>query len=889
MGDNEGVNIEEATTRWNELAPKLRRAQEAYHSTGEPIMVDATYDSLIAQMRALEDRFPQLWSPQSPTMKVGAKVARGAVAELRHAERMYSLQDVFSREELATWFAGITGELPEGSRFTAEVKIDGLALNLTYRGGVLETAATRGDGVTGEDVTRNALAIQAIPARLSGEEWPELVEVRGEVYFPIAKFTEFNDLVEARNEEVARRNQEIDAYNKALRAKNAGRAKEGLAPLPRLQREGLLKTFVNPRNAAAGTMRQEDNTGFAIKSLSFIAHGIGALEGASEALQEKMATQEGVYEVFRAWGLPVSGQTRMVSTLAEIEDYLDEFQGARASLDHEFDGVVIKLEDRRVQAQLGYTARVPRWAVAYKFPPTEVQTRLLDIQVQVGRTGRVTPFAVMEPVWVDGSTVAQATLHNPFEVERKGVMIGDVVILRKAGDIIPEVVGPVLAERDGSERAFVMPTHCPACGGKIAPAKEGDKDLRCTNTRSCPAQLHQRVIHIGSRGALDIESLGEESAQWLADPDRYRADVLIALATGHAIELTDEEALAAHEAGWPLEDAADPRVRIVLTLEQRVELGITNEDGALLDPEGVIGEELQRELGIPTAQKPFLDTEAQLFALTAAGLEGVRTWLPIRLAGEHTGDWRYVRAGWTKPAWSRTGRAGEAGAGRAAEGAAPEGAARAGFEVKTISAPSKTLEKVLAEIEKAKTKELWRKLVALNIRHVGPVASRALAAHFGSLEAMLASGRAQVEAGEAPFSEIDGVGEIIGRSLLDWFEEPWHCEIVDAWRAAGVTFEDERPAGGTGTDGAEGADGVVRPFEGMTIVVTGAVEGFTRDGVAEAIMKAGGKATGSVSKKTTVVVIGENPGASKTTKAEALGIETWSAEEFLRRLGRADG
>ena len=485
MGDNEGVNIEEATTRWNELAPKLRRAQEAYHSTGEPIMVDATYDSLIAQMRALEDRFPQLWSPQSPTMKVGAKVARGAVAELRHAERMYSLQDVFSREELATWFAGITGELPEGSRFTAEVKIDGLALNLTYRGGVLETAATRGDGVTGEDVTRNALAIQAIPARLSGEEWPELVEVRGEVYFPIAKFTEFNDLVEARNEEVARRNQEIDAYNKALRAKNAGRAKEGLAPLPRLQREGLLKTFVNPRNAAAGTMRQEDNTGFAIKSLSFIAHGIGALEGASEALQEKMATQEGVYEVFRAWGLPVSGQTRMVSTLAEIEDYLDEFQGARASLDHEFDGVVIKLEDRRVQAQLGYTARVPRWAVAYKFPPTEVQTRLLDIQVQVGRTGRVTPFAVMEPVWVDGSTVAQATLHNPFEVERKGVMIGDVVILRKAGDIIPEVVGPVLAERDGSERAFVMPTHCPACGGKIAPAKEGDKDLRCTNTRSC--------------------------------------------------------------------------------------------------------------------------------------------------------------------------------------------------------------------------------------------------------------------------------------------------------------------------------------------------------------------------------------------------------------------
>lgn len=870
MGDNEGVNIEEATTRWNELAPKLRRAQEAYHSTGEPIMVDATYDSLIAQMRALEDRFPQLWSPQSPTMKVGAKVARGAVAELRHTERMYSLQDVFSREELATWFAGITGELPEGSRFTAEVKIDGLALNLTYRRGALHTAATRGDGVTGEDVTRNALAIEAIPAKLTGQDWPELVEVRGEVYFPIAKFTEFNDSVEVRNEEIARRNQEIDAYNKTLRAKNASRAKEGLAPLPRLQREAALKTFVNPRNAAAGTMRQEDNTGFAIKSLSFIAHGIGALEGASEALVEKMATQEGVYDVFKSWGLPVSAQTRMVSTMEEIEAYLNAYQGARMSLDHEFDGVVIKLEDRRMQAKLGYTARVPRWAVAYKFPPTEVQTRLLDIRVQVGRTGRVTPFAVMEPVWVDGSTVAQATLHNPFEVERKGVMIGDMVILRKAGDIIPEVVGPVLAERDGSERVFVMPAHCPACGGPIAPAKEGDKDLRCTNTRSCPAQLHQRVIHIGSRGALDIESLGEESAQWLADPDRHRAEALIALATGHALELTDEEALSAHAAGWPLEDSADPRVRMVLPLERRVELGITNEDGALLDPENIIGQDLQDTLGIPAAQIPFLDTEAQLFALSAGDLQAVRTWQPVRVAGEATGDWRYVRAGWTKPTWSRSGAVAET--------------TRADYQVKAASAPSKTLEKVLAEIDRAKSKELWRKLVALNIRHVGPVASRALAAHFGSLDAMLAAGRAQVEAGEVPFSEIDGVGEIIGRSLLEWFDEPWHAEIVEEWRKAGVVFEDQRPAGG---DSAAGEAAGPRPLEGMTIVVTGSVEGYTRDGVAEAITKAGGKATGSVSKKTSVVVIGDNPGASKTTKAAALGIETWTAQEFLDRLGRA--
>lgn len=396
-------------------------------------------------------------------------------------------------------------------------------------------------------------------------------------------------------------------------------------------------------------------------------------------------------------------------------------------------------------------------------------------------------------------------------------------------------------------------------------AGEGrEKDLRCTNTRSCPAQLHQRVTHIGSRGALDIESLGEESAQWLADPERYREDALIALATGHTLEFTDEAALAAHEAGWPLEDAADPRVRMALPLKRRIELGISDEDGALLDAEHVIGEQLQRELGIPTAQKPFLDTEASLFALTAADLEAVRTWQPIRSGGEHTGDWRYTRAGWTKPTWNKP------------------TAARQGYELKTPSVPSKTLEKVLEEIEKAKGKELWRKLVALNIRHVGPVAARALANHFGSLENLLEAGRRQLAAGEVPFDEIEGVGEIIARSLIDWFEEPWHAEIVEAWRQAGVAFENARPE--VSPDGGVGA-GEPRPFEGMTIVVTGAIEGFTRDGVAEAIAKAGGKATGSVSKKTSVVVIGENPGASKTTKAKTLGIETWTAEEFTAKLG----
>ncbi|VEI13827.1 NAD-dependent DNA ligase LigA [Trueperella bialowiezensis] len=853
-------NFDEAKARWNELAPKVRKAQEAYHLTGEPIMVDAAYDSLIAEMRALEDAYPQLWSVESPTMKVGAKAARGAVAELTHRERMYSLQDVFSREELTRWYEGIVAELPAGSRFTAEVKVDGLALNLTYRRGVLETAATRGDGVSGEDVTRNALAISTIPQRLVGDDHPELVEVRGEVYFPVAKFAEYNEAVAARNEEVERRNAEVDAFNKELAATNRERARRGEAPLARLRREDKLRTFVNPRNAASGTMRQEDTTGFAIRSLDFLAHGIGALEGASDELAAAMATQEGVYEAFASWGLPVSPNTEMVASLEEINAYLDKYQGARTALDHEFDGVVIKLEDRRVQEQMGYTARVPRWAVAYKFPPTEVQTRLLDIRVQVGRTGRVTPYAVMEPVFVDGSTVAQATLHNPFEVERKGVKIGDVVILRKAGDIIPEVVGPVLAERDGSERDFEMPADCPVCGGAIEPAKEGDKDLRCSNTRSCPAQLHQRVIHIGSRGALDIESLGEESAQWLAAPDRYRDDALIALATGHTLELTDEAALAAAQAGWPLEDGANPRVRMQLSLEQRVELGITDEDGALLDPEAIIPGDVQERLGLPAAQQPYLDTEAGLFGLTAEAMRDVRTWQPVKVAGEETGDWRYIRAGWTKPTWLKP------------------NATREGYELRKESVPSKTLEKVLDELEKAKSKELWRKIVALNIRHVGPVAARELADTFGSLDAMLAAGREQLAAGEVPFADVEGVGEIIARSFLDWFEEDWHAEIVEEWRAAGVVFEDER------ADPDE--DAGPRPFEGMTIVVTGAVEGFTRDSVAEAIVAAGGKATGSVSRNTTAVVVGEKPGASKTKKAQELGIPMWSAEEFIAKLGQ---
>lgn len=809
------MDLTQATEQWHQLAPQLRAAQDAYYNTGETTMVDATYDSMIAQLRALEDAFPELWSPESPTTKVGAKVTRGALPSVQHIERMYSLQDVFSREELAAWFTGISAELPAGSRFTTEVKLDGLALNLTYRDGMLASAVTRGDGVVGEDVTRNALVISSIPHQLAGADHPSVVEIRGEVYFPVAAFNEFNAQVEQRNEEIRRRNDAIREHNKTVKKsvkENGGNAQV-------LRTAPLLKTFVNPRNAASGTLRQEDNTGFAMRSLAFIAHGIGALQGASDSIRHAVSTQEGVYALFEQWGVPVSPYTELHTTLQEINDFLDKYQGKRADLPFEFDGVVIKIEDRDIQEQLGYTTRVPRWAVAFKFPPTEVQTRLIDIRVQVGRTGRVTPYGVMEPVWVDGSTVSQATLHNAQEVERKGVKIGDIVILRKAGDIIPEIVGPVVGSRDGTEVDFVMPTECPDCGAPIIELKAGDVDRRCSNQRSCPAQLSQRLVHIGSRGGLDVEALGDETAVWLADPDRNRTDALLALVAGHKLFVENVET--------PIEVN-----RVTL-----VELGITDDDGVLLNHDEVVTPDQAERLKLPPTQTPVLETEAGLFDLTAEDVKDVWIWQKIRVKGEETGDWKYVRAAWTKPTAAKP------------------------------SAPSKTLTKILDELEKAKNKELWRKIVSLNIRHVGPVAARALATEFGSLDALR---QASVE----EISAVEGVGPIIAQAFGDWFTTDWHAEIVDRWAQAGVVFADEQTVASLD---------VPQTLAGMTIVATGSFANYDRDSINEAIEAHGGKASSSVSKKTSAVVVGEKAG-SKATKAEALGILMLSEEQFQALL-----
>lgn len=790
MRDNGGVTttLDDARERWNELAPLVASAQTAYHSGDEPIFTDEHYDRLVREMRDLEAEHPELAVGSSPARSVGAPSTAG-FANVNHLERLYSLQDVFTLEDLREWYEGTAGS----TACTAEVKIDGLAVNLRYVGGELAVAATRGDGVTGEDVTANVRTIASVPSSLRGD-FPDVVEIRGEIFIPLSEFEAFN----ARQKEVG------------------------------------LKEFANPRNAAAGSLRQKDPRVTAGRPLAFIAHGLGRVEASSSYVAGKLASQRGLYELFDSWGIPVSPYTRLVACWDDVEGFIREYADARFDLIHGIDGAVFKIDSRAEQEDLGATSRVPRWAVAYKYPPEEVQTRLLDIRVQVGRTGRVTPFAVMEPVTVAGSTVAQATLHNPAEVARKGVLVGDVVVVRKAGDIIPEVLGPVLALRDGTERKWTMPSRCPACGTELAPAKDGDVDIRCPNTRSCPAQLAERIAYIGSRAALDVEALGDETALWLTDPERRRPDALMAFAEGRKLHIEGE----------------DGRVRVVEASRDKLrELNVVDHEGAIIDSEHIVDPEIQRSFGIPAPQTPVLSSEAGLFQLTAESVREVWIWQEVKVKGEPTGDYRLIRAAWTKPKWRR-----------------PKGAPA---ELVSPSQPGKMIELIVAELDAARTKELWRKIVALSIRHVGPTAAKAIAATFGSLGAARAASLEEM-------SGIDGVGPVIARSFLEWFDVPWHADIIDAWEEAGVVFTEETAP----------REEFPQTLAGMTIVATGTLAGYTRDSVKEAIESRGGRAAGSVSKKTTAVVAGANAG-SKAAKAEALGVPLLDEEGFdeLLRTG----
>ena len=773
MSENEAtipVDFEEARSESERLAADIERFRSTYYSEGVSLVSDAQYDEMFHRLEAIERAFPELAGQDSPTREVGAAIVSAGFPEHEHAERMLSLDNVFSLDELREWIEKTRAAAGRPVRWLSELKIDGLAISLAYRDGVLETATTRGDGRVGEDITENVRFIPAIPMRLGAGEGvegvPEFFEARGEVFLSTADF-------EALNERQHQLQAEFVAEQLAK-----GRDEEQI-PV-------RYPEFANARNTAAGSLRQraEKKTERELElmterlgRLSLYVHGIGAWQ------HPAFENQSDAYRLLGEWGLPVSPHSRVFDDEDEVLSFVDECGERRHDFEHEIDGIVVKVDELELHAELGETSRAPRWATAYKYPPEEVHTKLLDIRVGVGRTGRATPYAVMEPVKVAGSTVRQATLHNQQVVKAKGVLIGDTVVLRKAGDVIPEVLGAVTQLRDGSEREWVMPADCPECGAELRPMKEGDIDLRCPNARSCPAQVRGRVEHIGSRGGLDIEVLGEVTAAALTQPEQ--------------------------PAQPPLETEAG---LFDLTEDQLVPIVVVVRDSETGEPL------FDEETGEPRRRTPFQKLSPAMYP----------------------------------PGW---------------EEATPAERRKAGIRKDyRVAEPSKDVDTLLAELERAKTKPLWRLIVSLNIRHVGPVAARALADWFGSLDAIR-------EASVEQLAEVEGVGGIIAQSVVEWFEVDWHREIVDRWTAAGVQWA---TPGHPGPGAAAEAGGVLA---GLTVVATGTLEGFTRDGAKEAIIAAGGKAASSVSKKTDFVAAGPGAG-SKLAKAEELGIPVLDAQQF---------
>ncbi|RWR18360.1 NAD-dependent DNA ligase LigA [Microbacterium enclense] len=772
------LTLDEARSEAADLTARIAGARDAYYGRDAELVDDATYDAWMHRLEAIERLYPELQGQDSPTLSVGAAEATDLVT-IEHAERMLSLDNVFSPDELRDWAVKTEASAGRSVNWLSELKIDGLAISLRYENGVLTSAATRGDGRVGEIVTENALRVAGIPRELSGEGHPALVEVRGEVFIPVTAFENLNRLQgEYRERAVAEARERATARRGGAKAFDLDKAEQAAAR--------RFPAFANPRNAASGGLRQqiekksglELEAGLArIASLALYVHGIGAWP------DPPVAAQSEIYDLLASWGLPTSPYSRVEASVDGVLDFVAHYGEHRHDVEHEIDGVVVKVDELALHDELGATSRAPRWAIAYKYPPEQVNTKLLDIVVSVGRTGRATPFAVMEPARVAGSVVRQATLHNQDVVKVKGVLIGDTVVLRKAGDVIPEVLGPVVELRDGTERAFVMPADCPECGTPLRPAKEGDIDLRCPNARSCPAQVRGRVEHIGSRGALDIEALGEVTAAALTQPD------------------------------VPAEPPLDTEAGLFgLTIDQLVPIEVVVRDAET-------GErKIDEKTGEEVRRAPFQKLGAATYPPGAEDLDPAER----RRRGIRK-DYRAVL-------------------------------------------PSEQAVKLVAELEKAKTKDLWRLLVSLNIRHVGPVAARALAQWFGSLDAIRAASRDELAA-------VEGVGGIIADAVIDWFAVDWHREIVERWSAAGVRFA---IPGHPGPGAAAAAGGVLT---GVTVVATGSLEGYSREGAQEAIIAAGGKAASSVSKKTDFVAAGPGAG-SKLAKAEELGIRILDAAQF---------
>ncbi|MGW6601427.1 NAD-dependent DNA ligase LigA [Streptomyces sp. NPDC055036] len=696
----------EARERHGRLAEQIEEHRFRYYVKDQPVISDGEFDTLLRSLEALEEELPELRTPDSPTQKVAGAYETDFTA-VQHRERMLSLDNAFDDEELAAWADRIAKDVGTPDfHYLCELKVDGLAVNLTYEHGRLTRAATRGDGRTGEDITPNVRTIAEIPHRLTGERVPDLVEIRGEVYFPMEAFQELNARLVAAGD----------------------------------------KPFANPRNAAAGSLRQKDPKITATRPLHMVVHGIGAREGFDiDCLSH-------AYELLRGWGLPTARHNKVVGSIQEVREFIAYFGEHRHSVEHEIDGVVVKLDEIPLQGRLGSTSRAPRWAIAWKYAPEEVNTKLVNIRVGVGRTGRVTPYAQVEPVTVAGSEVEFATLHNQEVVKAKGVWIGDTVVIRKAGDVIPEILGPVIDLRPEDAYEFEMPAVCPECGTELRAMKEGDIDLRCPNARTCPAQLRERLFYLAGRKCLDIENFGYVAAAALTRP---------------------------------------------------------------LEPD-----------------TPPLVDEGDLFDLTVERLLPIKAYVLDQDSGLPKRD---PKTGEQKVVTVFANQEGE---------------------------PKKNALAMLANIAAARERPLARIIAGLSIRHVGPVAAEALAREFRSIDRI-------EQATEQELADVDGVGAIIATSVKDWFEVDWHREILRKWRAAGVRMEEE----GTGEDEAP------RPLEGLTVVVTGTLEQYTRDGAKEALQTRGAKVTGAVSKKTGFVVVGENPG-SKYDKAMQLKVPVLDEQGF---------
>jgi len=669
------------------LRVRLLREQIAHHNRryyemDAPEISDADYDALVRELEHLEGEHPEL-AAESPTLRVSG-AATAAFAPVEHRVPMTSLDNAMDESELGAWSERVTKGLAGApAHYVCELKIDGLAISLRYERGVLVQAATRGDGRVGEDVTANVATIKDIPKTLGGSHVPEVVEVRGEVYMPLASFRSLNERVDA--------GIEIEAEGKPRKEK-----------------------FVNPRNAAAGSLRQKTPSITAQRDLGFWSYQLGEVVGgpAFERHSETLG-------FIRAIGLPVNPEIVVVDSLEAAAAFCRQWQERRHDLGYEIDGAVVKVDDLAQRELLGFTSRAPRWAIAYKFPPEERNTILRDIQVSIGRTGRATPFAVLKPVFVGGSTVSMATLHNEDQVRLKDVRPGDTVIVRKAGDVIPEVVGPILSLRPEGCAPWQFPATCPCPLESALQRAEGESDTRCVEP-TCPFQRDQRIIYFASRGAMDIEGLGERTVFQLSDA------------------------------------------------------------GLVSDP-------------------------ADIYSLTAEQL--------LRLEG-----------------------------------------------FAQVSA-----EKLVASIAASKDRPLPRLLTALGIKHLGPSAAEALAKAFGTLDSIMS-------AGEADLATTDGVGGVIAGSIRRWFDQPQNREMVGKLRAAGVDL------------GRVEVSRLPQLLAGQAVVVTGALEGFTRDSAEAAIKDRGGKSPGSVSAKTFALVVGDDPSANKVAKAQDLGIPVLDRDGFLELL-----